>query len=243
VNDVDKRAHPRYPLILQVLYPDRKELLDVTENLSEGGLFIRTDRELSPGQRVTIQLTFSPLLPPIEIEAEVVRRRGATAELPAGVAVRLPAERLDLRQRLAELARAATVTAGPAATRRVLIVEDNVLLARMYSDALAQLGSAEALKVELAGDGDVAFTRLQNLPRIDLVVTDRVMPRMDGISLAARIRTAVLLKELPIVMISSSWDAASEEQARRLGVNVLLRKPLKLQDLLLTLRSLLNLRR
>ena len=41
----DRRVHPRFPLILAIQYVGADSVLDYTENLSEGGLFIRTERE------------------------------------------------------------------------------------------------------------------------------------------------------------------------------------------------------
>ena len=40
----ERRAHPRFPLILAVQYIGGERVLDYTENLSASGLFIRTDR-------------------------------------------------------------------------------------------------------------------------------------------------------------------------------------------------------
>lgn len=239
----DKRVFPRFPLILQVVHSDPRELSDFTENLSEGGLFIRTDREFAVGQNVEVQLSFSPLVAPIQVEAQVVRIRKASADLPAGIAVKLPDDRPDLRVKLAQLARAAARASKPQLRSRVLIVDDNRLLAKMYADAVEQLTAAPGVDVELAANGDEAYARLRSSPPVDVMVTDRVMPGMDGISLIARVRADPRLKDLPIVLISSNLDRDAEEEARRAGANVLLRKPIRLQDLVLTLQSLLQLTR
>lgn len=241
----DKRVFPRFPLILQVAHGDPNELSDFTENLSEGGLFIRTDRIFTVGQRVTVQLSFSPLVAAIDLEAEVVRLRPAAADLPAGVAVKLPEDRPDLRLKLAALTQAAARAPKPKARARVLIVEDNRLLAKMYADAVEQLvaGASSGLEVELASDGLQALARLQRLPRVDVVVTDRYMPVLDGIGLISRVRSDIRIKDLPIVLISSNLDRETEEAARSAGANVFLRKPIRLPDLVLTLQSLLQLTR
>src|SRR5512134_2146297 len=98
----DRRAHPRFPLILAVQYLGAESVLDYTENLSATGLFIRTEREFSVGERVALVISFPQLLEPVEIQVEVVRMRPATAEAPAGVAVRVPDDRPEDRARLAE---------------------------------------------------------------------------------------------------------------------------------------------
>jgi len=104
----EKRAHPRFPLILAVDYPGAASTVrDYTENLSAGGLFIRTDRDLREGQRLPLHVGFPGLLEPFEVEVEVVRRREAGPAGPAGVAVKIPLDRIDDRHKLARLAETA----------------------------------------------------------------------------------------------------------------------------------------
>src|SRR5574341_685377 len=87
----DKRRDPRVPLVLRVDYPgEPNRVRDVTENLSAGGLFIRTDRALDDGERVPLEISFPTLLDPIEIEVEVVRSRAGGEGGPPGVAVKVP---------------------------------------------------------------------------------------------------------------------------------------------------------
>src|SRR5438046_9338537 len=87
----EKRKDIRVPLILRVDYPGAREFVrDCTENLSAGGLFIRTDRELAPAERVPLVVSFPGLLEPVELEVEVVRRRPPGLNEPAGVAVKIP---------------------------------------------------------------------------------------------------------------------------------------------------------
>src|SRR5512138_2663329 len=84
----ERRAHPRFPLILAVQYQGAESVLDYTENLSAGGLFICTQREFEAGERVGLVLSFPQLLEPVELEVEVLRRRPGGDGTPAGVAVR-----------------------------------------------------------------------------------------------------------------------------------------------------------
>jgi len=59
----ERRAHPRFPLVLTVQYLDAASVLDYTENLSATGLFIRTDRQFAPGDRTTLVVSFSSAWP------------------------------------------------------------------------------------------------------------------------------------------------------------------------------------
>jgi len=237
----DRRAHPRFPLILAVQYLGTESVLDYTENLSESGLFIRTDREFEAGERVTLVVSFPHLLAPLELTVEVLRRRPSDGELPAGVAVRVPDDRPDDRKRLAEVARAVAGTKGPAPEIRLLLVEDNALVATMYTAALRRLGETDHLPpmgVEVAGDGAAALERLLHAPPIDVVVTDVYMPVVSGITLVERIRAEPALAKTPVIVISSGGDAERERLAA-LGISAFLRKPVSYQEIAGAVRAIL----
>jgi uncharacterized protein (TIGR02266 family) len=228
----DRRAHPRFPLILAVQYADAESILDYTEDLSATGLFIRTDRDFAVGDRVSLVVSFPQLLDPVEIQVEVVRRRPATRESPAGVAVRVPPERADHRAVLADVARRIGAQRGLAPAVRVLLVEDNALVASVYAAALRRLsesGGSPPLGVEVAEDGFAAYDRLLRPPKIDVLVTDLFMPVLSGITLVEKIRSEPALGGLPIVVITSGGERERERLAP-LGVTLFLRKPVSYQD-------------
>src|SRR5512145_2564818 len=111
----EKRRDPRVPLVLRVEYPGSAQAVrDATENLSAGGLFIRTERDLKEGQRLPLHTSFPGLLRPFEVEVQVVRRRSAGPGGPAGVALKIPLDRIDDRHKLARLAETARSTFGEA---------------------------------------------------------------------------------------------------------------------------------
>lgn len=237
----ERRAHPRFPLILAVQYAGAESIRDTTENLSAGGLFIRTEREFAVGERVALVLSFPQLLEPVELTIEVLRRRGGADGGPPGVAVRIPPDRAEDLARLAELARRLGV-APPASSFRILLVEDNALVASMYAAAMRRLSETEqvpGLGIEVASDGAAAFDRLLRAPPVDLVVTDVFMPIVSGITLVERIRAEPTLAHLPVVVITSGGERERERLAA-LGVSLFLRKPVSYQDLAGTVRSLLH---
>jgi uncharacterized protein (TIGR02266 family) len=237
----ERRAHPRFPLILAVQYVGAESVLDYTENLSEGGLFIRTERDFEQGDRVTLVVSFPQLLEPIELQVEIVRKRAAAPESPGGVAVRVPDDRPEDRARLVEVARKIGAPRGPEPAIRVLLTEDNALVASMYSAALRRLSESDdfpPLGVEVASDGAAAFDRLLRTPPIDVLVTDVFMPVLSGISLVEKIRAEPALADLPIVVITSGGEAERERLAS-LGVALFLRKPVSYQDVAGAIRTLL----
>jgi CheY-like chemotaxis protein len=224
-------------LILRVDYPGRESARDFTEDLSAGGLFLRTDLPLKVGERLQLRLAFPPLLPTVPLEVEVVRLRPATATEPAGVGARIWGGDFEGRAMLSRLAGAATArTQVPV---RVLIVEDNRLLAQMFSDTLkVSLGETSMVDVEIAEDGVLALERLRAAPSIHLVLTDLMMPRKGGFSLLSEMRRDPALRSIPAVVVTSDSALAAEELAIREGAALVLRKPLKMMDLVRTVRAL-----
>ncbi len=237
----ERRAHPRFPLILAVQYVGAESVLDYTENLSAAGLFIRTEREFEAGELVTLVVSFPQLLEPVELQVEVVRRRAPSLDAPGGVAVRVPDDRTEDRARLVEVARKIGAPRGPEPAVRVLLTEDNALVASMYSAALRRLSESEdfpTLGVEVASDGAAAYDRLLRAPPIDVLVTDVFMPVLSGISLVEKIRAEPALADMPIVVITSGGERERERLAS-LGVALFLRKPVSYQDVAGAIRTLI----
>lgn len=240
----EKRAHPRFPLILAVDYPGAASTVrDYTENLSAGGLFIRTEREFEVGERIALLISFPELLEPAELEVEVVRMRPGGSSQTPGVAVWIPPDRTEDRRRLERLSVAAAAQAESSRPGyRVLLVEDNSLVAAMYASALRRLAATEGmggLAVDVAVDGNEAYARLHAQPPIDLIITDVYMPVMSGFALVEKVRAEPRLRHLPIIVISSAGDE-ERERVSRLGANFFLQKPVKYQDIVATVRTLLR---
>lgn len=237
----DQRRAPRVPLILRIDYPDSPEFRDATENLSASGLFIRTERELPVGERVPLSVSFPGLLEPVEIEVEVVRRRQASTDFPKGLAVMVPADRSEDREKLAKLA--ASALAAPAKMARpyhLLVVEDNPLVLEMYQQAMRKIASDGVnLRVDFARDGREALARLERLPAVDLLMADLYMPGMDGFALVESARKLPACASMPIVVISAGGKSA-RARTEPLGVDVFLQKPVKFSDIITTLRTLLH---
>lgn len=240
---IDRRKGERFPLVLAVDYPGAAGAVrDYTENLCEGGLFIRTEREFTEGDRVALVLSFPGLMEPQELTVQVVRRRAEGPQGPAGVAVVVPEDAASSRERLATLAQLAAATPPLVEPYRVLLVEDDSLVAAMYTSALKRHASREGLgglTIELAVDGREALARLREAPPVDIVVTDVYMPVMDGFALLERIRADPALSPMPVVVITSG-NAEERARALRLGADLFVQKPVKYQDVVATIRALLS---
>ena len=240
----EKRAHPRFPLILAVDYPGAASTVrDYTENLSAGGLFIRTEREFEVGERLSLLISFPELLEPADLEVEVVRMRPGGASQTPGVAVWIPPDRVEDRRRLERLSAAAAAQAEstpprlPGAARRGQLAGGRHV--RVGAPAPRRHRGGGGLAVDVAVDGNEAFARLHAQPPIDLIITDVYMPVMSGFALIEKVRAEPRLRHLPIIVISSAGDE-ERERVSRLGANFFLQKPVKYQDIVATVRTLLR---
>jgi CheY-like chemotaxis protein len=114
-------------------------------------------------------------------------------------------------------ARPANLLAG-----RVLIVEDEELVGEFMADLLESWG----LKAIVAPNPEAARELLAADPQgFDLVVTDFTMPKGTGLDLARHLQA--VRPELPVVLYTGYSEAVNEEDAKRCGVRVLVRKPLE----------------
>ena len=115
------------------------------------------------------------------------------------------------------------------AQKRILIVEDNAELRRMYRTVLSMAG----YDVEEAGDGVEALQLVENrLP--DLIVLDLVLRALDGVSVQQELAARAVTRNIPIVVVTGSTiDTTS------LDVACVLRKPVMPDDLVKTIKTCL----
>lgn len=149
---------------------------------------------------------------------------------------------------ISELLRAPTRTVAQVYAESLEIVEPASLLPTILvvDDSLSQRRSLEQLlmdagyRVRLARDGIEAAEMLAHA-NPDIVLTDLEMPRMNGIELAAHIRTQQKFKRLPILMITSRTTQKHRQMAEAAGVDFYFSKPVRDEDLLIKMQNLLNL--
>jgi CheY-like chemotaxis protein len=97
--------------------------------------------------------------------------------------------------------------------KKILFVEDDALVARIYSQKLA----AEGFEVDIAEDGLVAVKRLREF-RPDLVVLDLLMPKLSGVDVLKFLRQSPDLKDIRIVVFSNSFLSSLVEEVAQIGV-------------------------
>jgi DNA-binding NtrC family response regulator len=119
---------------------------------------------------------------------------------------------------------------------RILIVDDD-------AGTLASLSRAFALEgytAITASSPARALERLESEP-VDAVLSDVVMPEMDGLTFLARVKEKA--PEVPVVLMSGQATVETAVKATRLGALDFVEKPVGLDRLLLTLRNALRLDR
>lgn len=117
----------------------------------------------------------------------------------------------------------------------VLVVDDSLSQRR----ALEQLLTDAGFRVRTSRDGIEAAETLAHF-RPDVVLTDLEMPRMNGIELASHIRTQQKIKHLPVIMITSRTTQKHRQMAEEAGVDAYFTKPVRDEDLLIKMHSLMD---
>jgi len=115
--------------------------------------------------------------------------------------------------------------------RRILVVDDNQTNRRILQEMLAQWGLAS----EAADSANAALNLVDTAAREEapyqLILTDLVMPGMDGLELTRRVRETWPPEKTAIVLLSSSDSPGNQRVLRELGVAAILSKPIKQSEL------------
>ena len=122
---------------------------------------------------------------------------------------------------------------APEEAQCVLLVEDDPALRRYLEIVLQRAGYA----VLTAGDGLEAM-RFLLTAHVDVVVTDALMPNLDGYELCRFVRNSDHLAHLPIILLSALDPKNSTDESEQ--VNAFLAKPVSPEDLLACIENLLS---
>ena len=107
---------------------------------------------------------------------------------------------------------------------RVLLVEDDEIISLLIEDALTEVGH----QVVIQKDGQAAWDQLQGGDNaFDAILTDRNMPRMDGMALLRKLKSAAHLRDIPVIMETAETAAESIQEGIDQGAHYYLTKPFK----------------
>ncbi len=130
---------------------------------------------------------------------------------------------------------AAEAAARPAAAGRVLVVDDQ----RSSVEMLAELLKEHGHEVFTALNGEEALERVRS-ERPDVVISDIVMPAMDGYELCRRLRADPATALLPVVLVTSLDPLTERVKSIEAGADDFLSKPVSSVELLARVRALLR---
>ena len=116
------------------------------------------------------------------------------------------------------------------ATARILIVEDSRTQARTMQRLLESAGYGAA--VAQSGEEALAFLVEAERPLPDLVVSDIVMPGIDGFELCRRVRTEPATAAIPVVLMTALHDLREAIKALQAGADSFVTKPYRRETLL-----------
>jgi DNA-binding response OmpR family regulator len=123
-------------------------------------------------------------------------------------------------------------------TRRALVVDDDPIIRRLVC---AMLRSAAIAAVQ-AEDGEEAWGLLQR-ESVDVVITDRSMPKMDGVQLLRAMRASATHANVPVIMLTGTLTEEAAPEASTEGADAFLRKIVSSQELVDTVNRVIALRR
>ncbi len=124
----------------------------------------------------------------------------------------------------------------------LLLIEDGEADQRLVARALQRAKIKADLYIVDTGEDGLAFLRgdgeHKGSPRPDLVLLDLNLPRIDGKQVLREIRADEKLKEIPVVMLTTSAEERDIIDSYRLGVNAYITKPVEVQDFMDSVQKL-----
>lgn len=120
-------------------------------------------------------------------------------------------------------------------TPRLLVVDDEPFNLEIVGEYFEGLD----FSIETAGDGEAAWAALVAGPRFDLVILDRMMPKLDGMALLRRIKGDRRFADLPVIMQTAAGHPEQVREGLSAGAYYYLVKPYERESLLSITRSAL----
>jgi DNA-binding response OmpR family regulator len=119
--------------------------------------------------------------------------------------------------------------------KRVLVVDDSQLIRQVLADAL----TAKGFQVDTAENGSDALRKIGR-QRPDLVVTDILMPVMDGWALCEAIRRAEPTHEVPFIFLTTERDVPKRIKGLEMGADDYICKPFSKEEVVARVESVMR---
>jgi CheY-like chemotaxis protein len=117
---------------------------------------------------------------------------------------------------------------------KILIVEDNLVNRKILEMSLREYPTVPART------GKEALECLKSYPDIQLIITDIMMPEMDGLEFINLVKQHIMWKEIPVIMCTTLSDGESVKKSIEMGCRDYLVKPIEPSILLQKVRKALN---
>ena len=138
---------------------------------------------------------------------------------------------------IGELTETMPIENGPVAKRqRIVLAEDDVQIRRFIHSELSS-----DFHITECSDGSEAWEYIQQHPEeVDLIITDVMMPKMDGTELCRLVKNNVLTRHLPVIILTAKTDDADRIEGLTIGADSYLTKPFNTEILRTTAANLIR---
>lgn len=126
------------------------------------------------------------------------------------------------------------VSADKAKEYTVLVVEDNPEVAQMVADKLR-----EEYNVLIAENGQDGLEKLAK-NHVDIVISDIMMPVMDGLQMTQKIKTNIETSHIPVILLTARQTMESNIEGLKSGADAYIVKPFSMAHLLTQIQTLLE---
>lgn len=121
-------------------------------------------------------------------------------------------------------------------SKTILIVDDS----KTVRNLVAFIMKKEGFKVVTAEDGLDGLEKLYSSEKIDLIVSDINMPRMDGFTFIKSVREQDAYRDIPIVVLSTEGQEKDIQAGLSIGANMYMVKPAQPEKMVKNIKMLLG---
>lgn len=132
-----------------------------------------------------------------------------------------------------------TTNRQPSKNLRVLVVDDDEEIAQYIKNELSAY-----YRFTICQNGKEGLKELLGKTRFDIVISDVMMPEMDGIQLLRSIKTNANISDIPVILLTSKADVADRLEGLKRGADAFIAKPFSIEELHIQIDNLVdNMRR
>lgn len=114
---------------------------------------------------------------------------------------------------------------------RIVLVEDNIELMNLLIEILQR-----DYNIQAAINGEIAYRLIENNPP-DIIISDIMMPEMDGLELCKKVKNNPKLKDIPFYFLTARTSQKQVKEGLKLGARGYFKKPFDPEQLLIVLKN------